>query len=355
MRIGVYSNLTLEKWDWTAKDRGIGGSERAHIEVVNHLGKRGRNLISFSPIPGGGVSVGPYDVPWHDSQLVDPSQEPMNWIVFRDPSFLDKEIHPESQIIFIAEDVIYPLAQKHIERIDKYVCLCAEHVRHTMAVYPSLKDKIYLSSNGIPVDDIEEIENKFQIKRDPNKIIYASSPDRGLLLILQNWFRIKERCPEATLSVAYGFANMLKIMELQNGTAWFVPMKDEIERLLTQDGIKFLGRIGQEELFKEYLSSNIWLYPTDWPETSCCVCMEAQAMGCIPIFNRFWALEQNVFHGFGFDGIPQKDQLIKNLMINKVCEVIENPEIEWREEMMQDSRDSFNWEKIVTQWEGWCK
>jgi len=354
VRTAIFSNLTLERWDWNAKITGIGGSERAAIEVANRLGKRRKDVISYAPVPGGGISVGPNDVPWHDSELADPASEPMNWFVFRDPLFMDREIHPESQVIFVAEDVDYPFTEKQLSRIDKYLCLCKTHAHYTKNKYPQLENKIFLSSNGIPVDDIERIE-KEGIKRDPNKLIYASSPDRGLLLILQNWFRIKEQCPDAHISVAYGFNNMIRLLEMQNGSAWFLPMKNQIESLLTQPGVNFLGRIGQDELFREYLSSNIWWYPTDWPETSCCVSMETQAMGCVPIFNKFWALDQNVFHGFAYSAIPQKDQFTRTLMCQKVCDVIKNPEISWREEMMVDARESFSWEKIITQLEGFLK
>lgn len=354
MKIGIYSPLTLEKWDWNVIQRGIGGSERAHIEITNRLGKRGHKVISYAPIPQGGVAIGPNEVPWQDCALVDPLEEPMNWIIFRDPTFIDKGVHPRSNVMFLAQDVDYPITETQQKRIDKYMCLCAEHVKYTAAKYPLLRDKIYLSSNGIPRDAIEKIE-KEGIKRDPNKIIYASSPDRGLLLILQNWFRIKEQCPDATLSVAYGFDNMLRILEIQNGAAWFTPMKAEIENLMKQDGVNFLGRIGQDQLFREYFSSNIWFYPTDWPETSCCVSMETQAMGCIPVFHRFWALSQNVFHGYGYNSLPQRDDFVKSLMLQKVCDLIKSPKVAWRGEMMEDARDTFDWEKIVTQWEGWFK
>jgi len=354
LRTAVYSSFTLENWDWTAKDRGIGGSERSHIEIVSRLGKRGHKVISYSPVPSGGVLIGPHNVPWQDHKLADTKTEPMNWIVFRDPSFLNNEFHPSSQIFFVAQDVSYPFTEEQLAKIDRYICLCKTHVQYTQAMYPQLKDKTFLSTNGIPVDDILRIE-KENIPRNPNKLIYASSPDRGLLLVLKNWFRIREQCPEAELSVAYGFANMLKILELQGGNAWFVPMKEEIERLMSQPGVNFLGRIGQDQLFREYLSSNIWWYPTDWPETSCCVSMEAQAMGCIPVFTRYWALEQNVFHGFGYPTIPQNDPLTRSLMCQKVCDLIKNPQVEWRNEMMQDARDTFDWDRVVAQYEGWLK
>ena len=142
---------------------------------------------------------------------------------------------------------------------------------------------------------------------------------------------------------------------MQNNEAWFKDMKEDIQKLLNQKGVIWRGRINQMDLYREWFSSNIWLYQTDWPETSCITCMDAQATGVVPVTNKIWALTDNIFHGYVFDGTPQKDERCKLLQIDKVCELIEKPNIRWRKDMMIDARDSFDWNNVVRQFVGWCQ
>lgn len=347
--INIFSALTLENWDEiTPLVRGIGGSETCHVELHKNLRSKGFPVRSFAP-----VENETFD--WVRSEKVDDYLDsPQNWLVFRDPAFFDKDLPEGGNYIFIAQDVDYDWTEERLKKVSKYICLCDTHVQFTEQKYPILKDKIYLSTNGIRSDFIRSLSLN-PPNRNPNKLIYSSSPDRGLHLILKNWFRIRERCPQAELHIFYGFNNMEKMLELMGGRAWFSDMKNDIERLVNQDGIHFRGRVNQEELYKEYLSSNIWFYPTDWPETSCITCMEAQALGAIPVTNKYWALRQNVFHGYVYDGVPQKDNLCKSFQISKVCDLINNPNVSWRNEMMEDALDTFDWKKITNQYIGWME
>ena len=76
-------------------------------------------------------------------------------------------------------------------KIDKYVVLCQEHYNHTYAEYPELRDKLYLSSNGIRTDLIIEAEKSGPYNRNPSQLIWTSSPDRGLDNLLKIFQRVK--------------------------------------------------------------------------------------------------------------------------------------------------------------------
>ena len=367
--VNIYSSIALEPWDWTNPwTQGIGGSETCHIELTERFEARGHTVTSYTKMPHfSGILYVPRERKnWLDISELNIGEPvtnsmnaafgkpyvPENWLIFRDSAFFDKDLPKENQYFFIAQDVDYAWTPERLEKVSKYITLCTEHTNFTLAKYPQLKGKVFQSTNGVRREWIEKIA-KENIQRDPNKIIYTSSPDRGLLLLLKNWFRIRERCPEASLTVCYGFDNMEKILQAQGGTAWFLPMKNEIHKLLTQDGVNFTGRIGQERLYREWFSSNIWWYPTDWPETSCINCMDAQACGAIPVTNKHWAVGENVFHGYLYEGIPQKDQICLAQQIEAVCKLIKNPDVDWREEMRQDALDTFSWDNVVKQYEGW--
>ena len=350
-KVNLYSPVALENWHKdTPFETGIGGSETCHIELAEGLIKAGHDVHSYAPIPSEMK-----DMYWfHLSELPEENLTD-NWIIFRDPSFFDKSFKDGIHTIFVAQDVDYRWTPERLAKVDRYICLCPTHAQYTAARYPQIKDKIYISTNGIRSDYIRNLISNNKYQRDPNKIIYSSSPDRGLLHILKNWFRIRERCPKAELHIFYGFNNMESILAKSGGSAWFVPMKQEIEKLMKQEGVIW-GRVGQNQLYEEYLTGNVFYYPTDWPETSCINCMDVQACGLTIVSNRYWALDQNVFHGYMYDGIPQKNQFTSVLQIHKVCDLIENPwSEEQRQEMMEDALDTFPWIKIVRQYEGWLK
>src|SRR4029078_9396198 len=62
-------------------------------------------------------------------------------------------------------------------------------------------DKAVIISNGI----IPSQFNNPGIKRQPHKVIYASSADRGLDLLVSLWPKVKTKIPDAELVWAYGW------------------------------------------------------------------------------------------------------------------------------------------------------
>jgi glycosyltransferase involved in cell wall biosynthesis len=65
-------------------------------------------------------------------------------------------------------------------------------------------------------------------------------------------------------------------------------------RLATTPGVYNHGRVGQDEIAQSYLRSQLWLYPTDFLETSCITAMEAQVAGCKIVATRCGALPETV-------------------------------------------------------------
>ena len=352
-KIALFSAFTLQNWDWNTPDTtGIGGSETAHIEMAKRLAKRGHEVVSFIPFGGGNTIA--ESVSWRDSdtiaqqigQLVD-----YTWFVYRAPQFFDLDL-PKGKYFFVAQDIGYDFTPEQLAKIDGYICLCEDHCKYTAARYPSLKGRIFKSSNGIKRDLIEKIE-KEQIVRNPKKLIYASSPDRGLELLLTDWFRIREFVPDAELHVFYGRNNMHKMMD--RGAEYLKPLDASLNALKDQPGVHWRGRINQPDLIREMLSASIWPYFSDWRETSAIQCMEMQVCGVTPVTNRLWAVGENVFHGVMLDGIPQVDNVTRMSLIHETINLLKSPMSDAeRAEMMLDARQTFDWEKFVSQWSDWA-
>lgn len=352
MKINITSTLYLENWtkdaQWTT---GIGGSESTAIELAVRLAKRGHDVTSY--IPDTALAYSPIidnTGKWRWIGDIN-TGEKANWLIFRDPSLVARLKHPENNVLYISQDTdCGGWTTEGFNNVTKYITLCDAHAKYTLLRYPELRDKVYKSSNGINVEILEELEHK-NIPRNPNKIIYPSSPDRGLMLILENWFRIRERHREAELHIFYGLNNIKKMYELNKD--WRGQYIENLEKLIDQKGIIFRGRVNQRMLYEEMLSSNIFWYPNDFFETSCINVMACQAAGAIPVTNELGALKENVFHGFLTAEVPQQSSIAKCRQIDKVIDFLRNPDVLWRNDMMAEARKEFSLERIVDQYERW--
>lgn len=352
--IKVYSGLTLEPWDYrTPFTTGIGGSETSHVYMVRDLAARGLAVTSYAPVKRSKVDPDTR-VQWRPYTSLDLSK-PAVVINYRDPQLFQAEKPPTSKWWFIAQDCDYPFPEGVLEKIDRYITLCSTHAKQTLAKYPQLMGRVFQSSNGLDPARISAALKEAG-PRDPYQLIYTSSPDRGLKLLLENWFRIKEQVPEAHLEVFYGFNNMERVAQIMGGKDWRPTYQSYLESLLQQPGITFHGRVPQPTLYKHIAQSSIWPYLTDWPETSCITCMEMQALGATPITNDFWALKDNVAFGDRVAGIPQNSTLIKCLMIEQIIYRLKNPMPEkYRDHMMIWAADHFKWERVGKQWQNWLE
>lgn len=268
--IAFISTPTLETWDWRNPKKGIGGSETSHVEMAQRLFKRGFPVVSYAPIPDDLDTWGHKDPTglewWHTRDFRSVSHGIV--VNYRDPKVFDADKPEGAKWWFVAQDVGYDFTPEQLAKVDRYICLCPVHAAFTAQKYPELnrEGRIFVSSNGISSNEIRSVIQ--DVKRNPKRIMYASSPDRGLMFILENWFRIRERVLDAELHVFYGFHNMKVIVQHNGPSDWRYEYQLRLTELLKQPGVVWHDRVGQTELWKQWAESNIWFYPTDFPETS---------------------------------------------------------------------------------------
>jgi glycosyltransferase involved in cell wall biosynthesis len=356
--IYFYAKESFEKWDYTNPMLiGIGGSEVSQIEMASRLAHRGHNVTSYAPVPWDGTRIN-RDASWTNFKNAT-FTEPGLWIIYRVPEVLDNFIlehlkEKGQEIWLVAQDVFYTeMTEERAAKIDKYICLCPDHEAYIQIKYPYLKDKTIVSSNGINVDLINALKDNNVIPRNPHRLIYSSSPDRGLEQLIPIFKKAREFVPDLELHVFYGFDNIDKIIK---DMPWVAAMKDSIMgQIDSTDGIHWHGRIGQIELLIEWMKSGIWCYPVNFTETSCISCMEAQACGVIPIASAVWALRTNVQHGILIEGEVKDDKLTIVKFAADIVRVCRSQELRDRltKDMEIDAKVRFNWERYVDQWESW--
>jgi glycosyltransferase involved in cell wall biosynthesis len=144
--------------------------------------------------------------------------------------------------------------------INGCICLTEWHQKVFIEKYPILTNKINIINNGIDINSFKKFNKPNKIK---NKFIYTSRPERGLNLLLNLWQQILVKIPDATLSIS-SYVNFPSTPE-------DVLLKNIIDNT---DSITYLGNLNVNKLYEEMSSSEYWLYPTHYPETSCITALE---------------------------------------------------------------------------------
>lgn len=355
MRLHFYSGNRIEPWDYrNVRDIGIGGSETSHVELALRLAARGYDVTSYTDLPADCPDTHFGGVHWLPLAAADFRAAGL-WIIYRQPS-LGARLQPaaDRRYWLVCQDVFYPdWDSAAVAAFERVLGLCPRHVADLEARDPANAGRVCLSSNGVNVDRIVKAEGESPA-RHPQRVIWASSPDRGLREALDIFERAREQLPELELHVFYGMDNIERIC---GGDRRKMPWRlswQQYDRACRMPGVTWRGRVGQEQLAREWLSAGIWLYPTWFSETSCIACMEAQACGAIPITNPIWATGYNVRHGVFIEGQPN-DPLVKARYVEALVAVaadLHGQEM-LRGRMMHAARRDFDWRRVADQWEAW--
>jgi len=180
-----------------------------------------------------------------------------------------------------------------------------------------------------------------------HKLWWQSSYDRGIQHLLKMWPKIKEKFPDTTLDIAYGWGLFAtRYANNPERMAWM----DSMNKLMTQEGITNHGRIGQDELRKIRKTCGIWTYPTDFDEINCIGALETQADGVVPCVINKAALNETVGSGVKVEGDiydpDTREEYLKQLLL------LMDDEKRWSEEIEKGIKfaSSYSWEKIAKKW-----
>lgn len=351
MKFFFFTSISFEPWDYNnAVKQGIGGSETSIVEMSWRLAREGHDVTVYAPIKKSTKPVW-RGVKYKRFEKATFKQDGV-WILYRVPSELDNFPKKHKQTVWLLwQDWDYgDLTKERSSKIDKHITLCKAHGNYILDKYPFInKKQLWLSSNGIKLELIEEIEQE-KIRRNPYRVMYASSPDRGLKSALQVIKKAREYEPRIEFHAFYGFNNLDKLIKGQPNSK-MANDKDEIMSLLKQKGVHFHGRIDQKQLMREWFKSSVYLYITNFFETSHISGMEAQGCGAIPLFSPIFAQKENIRFGVALEGKAEDPLTIARAAGELVKLVsLQDWQAETRPQMMSWARQRFNWDVFVEQW-----
>ncbi len=318
---------------------GCGGSEEATIYLTRELAIKGHRVEVINSFPYACIVEG---VKWRHISSLKPTEEFDTLILWRAPQFLDEfELKAKTTYLWV-HDVPeeYWFTPERMEKIEKIIVLSKYH----RTLLPNIADeKFIISQNGVDL-----IQFNQEVERNPKKVIYTSSYDRGLEHLLNIWPSVRAEVPDAELHIYYGWGTYDKLRTEQKQREW----KSKMMELMKQDGVKEHGRIDQITLARELLSSSIFAYPCHFEEISCISAMKAQVAGCIPLTTDYAALaETNLNAGYRVKGNPKNDPSTMDYF--KECLIRElkfPPSDDYRAEICKPACKEFSWINVATQW-----
>jgi glycosyltransferase involved in cell wall biosynthesis len=208
-------------------------------------------------------------------------------------------------------------------------------------------DKIVVFPNGVDLarygKDIPE-----KTLGDRMHFHYSSSPDRGLVHLLNMWPRIRKEFPGSVLHVCYGIEHW--IQHVRWGHNMQAEMALDIEKKLRQDGVVYHGKVGQKKLASIQKSSNALLYPCDTvqpTETGCITVVEAGAAYAPSIITNADCLGSEFGETAAVTSLP----LDYDEYIESIVQVCGDQEVyEQYQHLGRQLAESRSWSKIALDW-----
>ena len=382
-KIVLWLGPAVERWDpLTALDTGIGGSETAAIHMSRELALLGHEVVVYADvteartIDADDAGRFPYsvDVEWLPYNKM-PARLPCDLFISSRQPDARRLLLPHCKKAWLwVHDLHCGPDWENLMGVDydRVLCLSIWAREKFLGYYPRVdSSKVVVTSNAVDGDLFAGLSAASGEGRGPEaraispgdqhllwatgqipfRATFSSSPDRGLSKLLDLWSEI---CKVATISanpypselhVYYGFETWAKMAELQGRTEDLLKMSILREKMKRTPGVVYHGRAGQDEIVRSHLLSCLWLYPTDFEETSCITAMEAQAAGSKVVATRCGALPETVKYGYFVDGPTTRPGYDETFL-----EAV-------RDALSDDFSVGLNWpwSNVALQWDAWIR
>ena len=329
MRIALLQHpwqLTFRgKWDWSDiynDPRGMSGSELGFVEIGKQLAAMGHDVHMVTDSDSSPVQLGPNlnVFPWADLPGLGGTGKWFDLAIgINHAGGLEKFDCPRIMIQWLNSHEY--LSRAEYESVDLFLSPSEAHRDYIFSGPKQLADGMHTEDDRdkwavVPLGCTPELYEG--IEKVPGRVVYASSPDRGLHHLLQAWPSIKRRVPGAELKIYYRILPWIE--ELKVVPEPFPPVEENRQRaLFIEDalrrlsdpkwGVEVVGPVSRNGIVKAMGEAECLAYPCDtlrWSEGFSVTTLEGLAAGARPVIWDCDALGQ-VYKGSGAAIIPRGD------------------------------------------------
>jgi glycosyltransferase involved in cell wall biosynthesis len=198
-----------------------------------------------------------------------------------------------------------PVFQSHLVKFKGFIVLSSWQKKYVMDHIGVPENMMILSRNAIYS---ERFLNYNPDTKIPYRFIYISDAYRGLEHLIDMMPKIKEKYPETTLVI------YTRIEHIEEKV---------MDAIKSMDYVSLNSRVSQDTIKDELLKSDVWLYPTNFPETYCISALEAMAAGCLVAGVKYAGLTDTVGNRGIMVNHPIEEN--KNELLEKLFYVMDRP------------------------------
>lgn len=297
MRILLITNPTAFRWSPTEPD-GWGGGEEAITLWARAMTRRGHEVSVVYDGPRAHLTLDDDESPafYGRREGVGKPSDHFDVAIYRKcPELYDPSHAP---VALLWTDQNRGAAFDPFRRI----ILTSPYLRRVQeSMFPVTAGKLVVLPDGydpsaFPTD----------VERDPNLVLHASSPDRGLVDLLKLWPDVVAARPQARLHISYGWdlfdacggnpalkAEVMALVEAIN--ADHHRMHDVAFDAVT------MARSTYAEIHRLFTRAGVWAYYCTGGEGFCQTAVKAQMAGAVPVVRPWGALHDTVWSGIKAD------------------------------------------------------
>ncbi len=373
LKIGfIYGPWCLKNREFNFSDvwndpRGLTGSELSYLKVARGMADRGHRIRLYTLTRGPridnweGLSVHGYDdrgnhgldvaISWNESEPLRAVPSP----VFKVVSWqLNKLDHCTPDVDTFVDMWISP-SEAHRSRMvrgERPIGI----VYGAQGVYiPDRPERWKVIPHGCEPDRYR----KLGVDKVPGRVIWASSPDRGLHWLLQEWAKIRNAVPRATLKVFYSLESWSDgilsgasatssdpdIID-QRGRALYIR---EAVRRLSGHGVEIVDSVSRNRIDREMAEAQVLAYscdPVSWTEGFSVTLLEACAARACPVTTSVDALPEVYGGTVPMIELPVRDHIgeFSDLVVRALTDADYRDKVNGR---VESFARSYSWESVT--------
>lgn len=325
------------------QQRPLGGSETALVELARRFAAQGLRVGVGCRLPvGGGGRHGGVD--YHAHEVVEAALEGGEWdvgslVVARDATRCQLGRRARRTFLWIQDMPMEGLRRQHREALP--------HIGRILAVSRFQRDR-FVEVFGLPEERFLVTRNGVDasryrpwVERCPTRLVYCSTPFRGLRVLLDAFPAIRAAVIEAELHVYTGMSLYDQADD---------PFEELYARARATPGVVFHGPVPQPALIAALRQAELLTYPATFNETSCIAAMMAMAAGAIPVVPPRAGLPETVGDcGLVVRGDARNDPGYAARYAEAVVGLLRDPDARATLRERCAARD-LDWEPVVRAW-----
>ena len=197
---------------------------------------------------------------------------------------------------------------------------------------------------------IEPIENHTKPKDGPIRLIYHTTPHRGLDILLAVYERLSKTWKDKVHLDVY---SSYKIYGNEERDQQFTQLFDICK---SHDHITYHGTVSNADIHKALQEAHIFAYPSTWQETSCIAAIEAMSAGCAVVCPTLGALPEttaNFALMYPFDENKQHHANMFYNVLNSAVDQFWDEEMQTKLLLQKLTTDTFyDWDLRASEWNG---